>query len=197
MVCVVRFMPRAACRVLRRVASLVAWCGRCCPPAHENDGEDGGTSLSANVAKSFGTTPRVHASAAAPAQMHARYGGVFAGGALGTLARCGICAACGLGFSHPIVILGINLVGSWILGLIQTGCSDERPQLKQFLSSGFCGAFTTYATFIAIVASLRQSLVIMLGYALISLVGGVACARLGRIAGARLNSLRSSGVREQ
>lgn len=105
---------------------------------------------------------------------------IFAGGSLGTLVRCCVCLAVGLGFSNPIVILVINIIGSWILGFVQT-FSDTKCQLVQpFWATGFCGAFTTYATFIGIITVGESSPVFAALYAVVSLVGGIACAFVGR-----------------
>lgn len=118
-----------------------------------------------------------------PMPASARYISTFLGGALGTLARYGVCVACGLGFSHPIVILTINLIGSFVLGYAQICIDDSHPRLKQAVTSGFCGAFTSYASVIAILAFLSMSPPHALFYALVSLVGGTCCALVGRFCG--------------
>ena len=107
----------------------------------------------------------------------------FLGGALGTLARYGVCVACSLGFSHPIVILTINLIGSFVLGYAQICIDDSHPRLKQAVTSGFCGAFTSYASVIAILAFLSMSPPHALFYASLCLVGGTCCALVGRFCG--------------
>lgn len=112
-----------------------------------------------------------------------RYASTFLGGALGTLARYGVCVACSLGFSHPIVILTINLIGSFVLGYAQICIDDSHPRLKQAVTSGFCGAFTSYASVIAILAFLSMSPPHALFYASLCLVGGTCCALVGRFCG--------------
>lgn len=112
-----------------------------------------------------------------------RYASTFLGGALGTLARYGVCAACGLGCYDPIVILAINSVGSFILGYAQICIDDSHPRLKQAVTSGFCGAFTSYASFVAILIFLSMSPPHALFYASLCLVGGTCCALGGRFCG--------------
>ncbi|PKL82945.1 MAG: fluoride efflux transporter CrcB [Ignavibacteriae bacterium HGW-Ignavibacteriae-3] len=50
----------------------------------------------------------------------------------------------------PYGTLAVNLIGSFILGLMIFGL-DERelisPSLKMFIGIGFCGGFTTFSTF--------------------------------------------------
>ena len=108
---------------------------------------------------------------------------VFAGGCCGTFARVGVCVLAGVGFSHPGIILAINLVGSGVLGFSQTYMRANHPYLKQFVTSGFCGAFTTYATFVGILATLAAAPWLCALYAAASLAGGVLCAQAGQIAG--------------
>lgn len=112
-----------------------------------------------------------------------RYASTFLGGALGTLARYGFCVACGLGCYDPIVILAINSVGSFILGYAQICIDDSHPRLKQAVTSGFCGAFTSYASFVAILIFLSMSPPHALFYASLCLVGGTCCALVGRFCG--------------
>lgn len=105
---------------------------------------------------------------------------IFAGGSLGTLVRCCVCLSVGLGFSSPFVILFINIIGSWVLGFVQTFSPAKRPLAQNFWGTGFCGAFTTYATFIGIITVGESSPVFAALYAVVSLVGGIACAFVGR-----------------
>lgn len=108
---------------------------------------------------------------------------VFAGGCCGTFARVCVCVLAGVGFSHPGIILAINLVGSGVLGFSQTYMRANHPYLKQFVTSGFCGAFTTYATLVGILATLAAAPWLCALYAAASLAGGVLCARASQIAG--------------
>ena len=127
--------------------------------------------------------PAAPVPSSSPMPASARYISTFLGGALGTLARYGVCVACGLGCYDPIVILAINSVGSFILGYAQICIDDSHPRLKQAVTSGFCGAFTSYASFVAILIFLSMSPPHALFYASLCLVGGTCCALGGRFCG--------------
>lgn len=105
---------------------------------------------------------------------------IFAGGSLGAFVRCCVCLLVGVSFSNPLAILAINLIGSGILGFVQTFPNTKRQLVRPFWATGFCGAFTTYATFIGIIIVAESSLVFATLYAAVSLVGGIACALVGR-----------------
>lgn len=147
-------------------------------PAKTSSAEASVASASATLAPAPAPAP-----SSSPISTSARYISTFLGGALGTLARYGVCVACGLGFSHPIVILTINLIGSFVLGYAQICIDDFHPRLKQAVTSGFCGAFTSYASVIAILAFLSMSPPHALFYASLCLVGGTCCALVGRFCG--------------
>ena len=75
------------------------------------------------------------------------------GGVLGTLARYflqgWVQQRSGL-VTFPMGTLAINLVGSFILGVVirlATGSTLISPDLRGGLTIGFCGAFTTMSTF--------------------------------------------------
>jgi CrcB protein len=75
------------------------------------------------------------------------------GGVLGTLARYflqgWVQQRSGL-VTFPVGTLAINLVGSFIVGLVirlATGSTLVTPDLRAALTIGFCGAFTTMSTF--------------------------------------------------
>lgn len=151
-------------------------------PAKTSSAEAPVASASATLASAPAPAPTPTPSSS-PISTSARYISTFLGGALGTLARYGVCVACGLGFSHPIVILTINLIGSFVLGYAQIYIDDSHPRLKQAVTSGFCGAFTSYASFVAILIFLSMSPPHALFYASLCLVGGTCCALGGRFCG--------------
>lgn len=73
------------------------------------------------------------------------------GGALGTVARygAGSFVSSWTGTSFPWATFAINVVGSFLLGVI-VALADRAiisPELRTFLAVGFCGAFTTFSTF--------------------------------------------------
>jgi len=52
--------------------------------------------------------------------------------------------------NFPYGTLLVNVIGSFILGVIMFYFSDREllnPQLRIFLTVGFCGGFTTFSTF--------------------------------------------------
>lgn len=73
---------------------------------------------------------------------------VVLAGAAGTAARYGISLAIGPR-TFPYATLGINVAGSFLIGLVLTIGAQGRlsPQTTTALAIGFLGAFTTYSTF--------------------------------------------------
>lgn len=68
------------------------------------------------------------------------------GGALGSMLRYGmtlICAA--LNLSGNAATLGVNILGSFLIGFF-TGCCKDGSLLL-LLTVGLCGGFTTFSTF--------------------------------------------------
>jgi len=68
---------------------------------------------------------------------------VALGGALGASARYGLASTWSARF--PWAILVVNVVGSFILGVLLV---EARDEVLLFLGVGFCGALTTFSTFI-------------------------------------------------
>lgn len=71
---------------------------------------------------------------------------VGAGGGIGALAR----AAAGrlIKSSFPFATLLVNITGSFILAAAMAGLPAESEFSRAFIGSGFCGALTTFSTFI-------------------------------------------------
>ena len=75
---------------------------------------------------------------------------VFAGGVAGTLIR----VALGKLFSSPAAgwpwaVFAINVSGALLLGFLVTRLQERLPlstYRRQLLATGFCGAYTTFAT---------------------------------------------------
>lgn len=68
------------------------------------------------------------------------------GGALGSMLRYGITLICAaLNLSGNAATLGVNILGSFLIGLF-TGCCKDGSLLL-LLTVGLCGGFTTFSTF--------------------------------------------------
>lgn len=105
------------------------------------------------------------------------------GGMLGAISRysVGIWLGKRAGGSFPWATLLVNVVGSFILGLL-AGSAERIPEtIYNVLGTGFCGAFTTFSTFgyetVSLVGSKRYIEAFI--YVIISLVLGLAGAWAG------------------
>lgn len=126
-----------------------------------------------------------------PAHRHPRAVALVAlGGALGALARQGVGAA----LPHAPGQLAwatftVNVVGAFVLGalleaLTRSGPDEgRRRSLRLLLGTGFCGAFTTYSTFVHDAVSLDA------GHAAAWAVGQVVCGVLAAAVGAWTGAL--------
>jgi CrcB protein len=105
---------------------------------------------------------------------------VAAGGVLGVLARYGI----GRATMHTEALIwttvGINIAGSFLLGLLVAGEWFSRD-VREGLGVGFLGGFTTFSTFsVQVVLETeggRSGTAAV--YVVASVVGGIAAAALG------------------
>lgn len=111
---------------------------------------------------------------------------VFLGAGLGGVLRHGVnLVALRLGSGFPWGTLGINVVGSVLMGLV-TGWLALRgglPQTRLFLATGLLGGFTTFSTFSLEAVTLleRGEWPAALAYVLVSVlagIGGLALALL-------------------
>lgn len=86
---------------------------------------------------------------------------LITGGAFGTLARYLVGGAVyqWLGASFPYGTLIVNLTGCWLIGFLVV-LSEEKfllgPGARIFLMIGFCGAYTTFSTFMLETANLMK-----------------------------------------
>jgi CrcB protein len=75
---------------------------------------------------------------------------VFAGGALGTLARAGFEELAAPDPGHwPWPTLGANIAGAFLLGVFVTRLLERLPlssYRRPFLGTGICGGLTTFST---------------------------------------------------
>jgi CrcB protein len=105
-------------------------------------------------------------------------------GAAGALARYGLGVAVGVR-SFPWTTLGINLTGSFLLGLILTaGAERGWPETTTVpLAIGFLGAYTTFSTFsfeaYTLLRTDRAATATI--YVVVSVVGGILAAALGYV----------------
>lgn len=105
---------------------------------------------------------------------------VALGGAVGSVARFGVFTlARGLGFAAPAGTLTVNVLGSFVMGLLFVYLS-ERDLLRHapLLMAGVLGGFTTFSAFSLDVMVLweRGAVAAALGYGLASVlmsVGGL------------------------
>ena len=112
---------------------------------------------------------------------------VGVGGLIGVLARYGITRAT----LHTDWLLwstvGINVLGSFLLGLLVAEDWFSRD-LREAVGVGFLGGFTTFSTFSAQVVLETDGgrAGLALGYAVVSVVGGIAAAAAGYALGRTL-----------
>ena len=111
-------------------------------------------------------------------------------GALGTVARyvlAGFVYRVG-GTDFPYGTLAVNLTGCFIIGFL-TSLSDNKfllgPNSRLFLLIGFCGAFTTFSTFIFETANLIKDGQTLRAFwnVMASVVAGFLIFRLGVLLG--------------
>ena len=77
---------------------------------------------------------------------------VAVGGAVGAVARYGLSGwlQAATGSLYPVGTLGVNAVGSFIIGILLQLTTDRfmlSPELRLFTTTGFCGGLTTFSTF--------------------------------------------------
>jgi CrcB protein len=107
---------------------------------------------------------------------------VGAAGAAGALARYWVGTAVGLR-SFPWATLGINVLGSFLLGVVLGGPGANRwsPTATTAIAVGFLGAFTTFSTFAfeatTLVRDDRPGTA--LAYVATTVVAGLAASALG------------------
>jgi CrcB protein len=109
---------------------------------------------------------------------------VGAGGALGSIARYLVELAVPAVPGFPWPTFTVNVVGSFVLGLLMVYLLEVWPprrQLRLFLTTGIIGGFTTFSSFATEVAlQLRAGGIAPAdAYALSSLVAGVAAVWAG------------------
>lgn len=118
---------------------------------------------------------------------------VALGGAIGTAAREAVSLAVPPMGGVPVAILGINVVGAFLLGLLLESLmlrgpdAGRRRSLRLFLGTGILGGFTTYSALAADsgVLLLDGRAPIAIAYAVGTVVLGGAASWLGIVAARR------------
>ena len=103
---------------------------------------------------------------------------VFLGSGIGGVCRWALSGW--LNGQHPYGTLLCNILGCFLLGLL-TKLSPGDTQMKLLLTTGFCGGFTTFSTFMneSFFMLRGGQLIVALSYMVASLVLGLACVWIG------------------
>ena len=116
----------------------------------------------------------------------AKWLGLAAGGILGTFARYFLSGAVHrvLGVTVPFGTLVVNLIGCFAIGFLAVLAEEKfllGPTARLFLMIGFCGAFTTFSTFILETSNLTKDgeTLYALANILASVILGFLIFRLG------------------
>jgi CrcB protein len=80
---------------------------------------------------------------------------VAVGGAVGAVARA--LAGRFIRSDFPLATLLVNIGGSFLLALAYAGPVGDNELLRALIGAGFCGAFTTFSTFILEVVLLLRA----------------------------------------
>lgn len=127
---------------------------------------------------------------------------VVTGGAVGVAARAVLTVPLIPGDSgaaadavHPLVVpavtMAINVVGSFLLGLLTGAIGERMPRLRAFAGAGVLGGFTTYSAFaVHTVTTAGASPIVGLALALVTLFVGALAAAVGLGAGERAAAAR-------
>lgn len=118
---------------------------------------------------------------------------VLGGGAVGTAARVALSLLIPSVGGLPVAILVINVVGSFLLGVLLEALTRRGPDVgrrrtaRLLLGTGFCGGFTTYSTLAVGTAELLGAGATGLGvaYAVGSVLLGALAAWAGILVGSR------------
>lgn len=122
-------------------------------------------------------------------------GAIFAGGAMGAVARIALARLpIGGAPGWPWITLSVNLAGAFALGYLVTRLGERLPlstYRRPWWGTGVCGGLTTFST-------MQLELVEMLdahrfataaGYAAVSLIGGYAAVHLASALVRRVRAL--------
>lgn len=121
---------------------------------------------------------------------------VFAGGAIGALARAGVAEAlAGDPQSWPWATFSVNILGAFLLGYFATRLQEQLPPStyrRPFLGTGICGALTTFSTMQVELLNMLQAgqTALAAAYAAVSVVVGFVTVHLAVVMVRRLNLVR-------
>ncbi len=112
------------------------------------------------------------------------------GGIVGTVARYVLAGAVyqTFGTTFPYGTLAVNLIGCFVIGFL-AALAEEKfllgPNARLLLMAGFCGAFTTFSTFMLETANLMKDGETLRAFINVaaSIVAGFIVFRLGVLAG--------------
>lgn len=111
---------------------------------------------------------------------------VFVGGGVGAALRHGVnvVAARLAGGAYPVGTLGVNVVGSLLMGCLAGYFAlrgDTAPGLRMFLTTGILGGFTTFSAFSLDTVTLfeRGELAAASGYVVLSVAASIAALAAG------------------
>jgi fluoride exporter len=136
------------------------------------------------AADAAGALPSRRPRAALPRADRREIAAIFAGGALGTLARAALAQA----FPHaatawPWPTFGVNIVAAFLLGYFVTRLQERLPlssYRRPLLGTGLCGGLSTFSTMqLEIVRMLEaHAWGLAAGYAAASIVAGYAAIQV-------------------
>ena len=95
------------------------------------------------------------------------------GGAAGALLRAFVGRLIQSDF--PVATLIVNILGSFILAVVYTGLPPVGELSRALLATGFCGAFTTFSTFILEAVILARNRMYKRAVAYVVLTLGLCC----------------------
>ncbi|MCW2829424.1 MAG: camphor resistance protein CrcB [Aeromicrobium sp.] len=112
---------------------------------------------------------------------------VFAGGAVGTLARHGITEALDDRHLFPLATFLVNVTGAFALGVLLAvvAVRHRNDRWRLLLGTGLLGGFTTYSALAVETDTLMRGdhVVLAVTYAVGSVVAGLVAALAGHAAG--------------
>lgn len=115
---------------------------------------------------------------------------LIVGGIAGTIARYVLAGVVyqRMGTDFPYGTLIVNLIGCFLIGLFDTIFQERflfSPMMRIFLMTGFCGAFTTFSTFMLETANLIKDGETMRAFlnVMVSVMIGFVVFRIGVLLG--------------